>query len=131
MDLRGYVQGTVFGMNWDDEARTISWANIGITSGANTYNWYTWDGWFDGYLDPGAYQAKIAEWTNGGAGHQVYQFALKVTAGQSGTETITLIESNIAIPEFTNALPLAFTALTFTLIALRPRRSRRGAGSYK
>jgi hypothetical protein len=131
MDLRSYVQGTVLGLNRDDAARTISWANIGITSGATTYNWYTWDGWFDGYLDPGAYQVQVAEWKGGGAGHQVYQITLKVATGQSGTEAITLNESNLAIPEFTNSLPFALMCITFTLISLRSRRGRRGHSSHK
>jgi hypothetical protein len=30
LDQRGYVQGTVLGLNWDDGARTVSWATIQI-----------------------------------------------------------------------------------------------------
>jgi hypothetical protein len=125
LDLRGYVQGVVFGLDWDDAARTMSWASIQITSGSASYNWYTWDGWFDGYLDPGAYQAKLSEWTSRAEGHQTNQFVLNVSAGQSGTETIILPESRVAIPEFTGVLPVVFTAFTVALASLRSKRARR------
>lgn len=124
LDLRGYVQGVVFGLDWDDTARTMSWARIQITSGSTTYNWYTWDGWFDGYLDPGAYQAKLSEWTTRGEGHQTNEFVLNVGAGQSSTETILLPESRIAIPEFTSVLQVVFMAFIVALAGLRSKRMR-------
>ena len=127
MNLRGYVQGIVLGLDWDNAARTMSWASIQIKSGSTAYNWYTWDGWFDGYLDPGAYQAKVTEWTSGAEGHQTYQFTLNVNGGQSATETISLQESGIAIPEFTGALSsllIAFT-LAITVVEFRQRRRRK------
>jgi hypothetical protein len=125
MNLRGYVQGTVLGLDWDNAARTMSWASIHITSGSTTYNWYTWDGWFDGYLDPGAYQTKVIEWTSGAEGHQTYQFTLNVSGGQSATETIPLQESGIAIPEFTGALSSLLMTFTLTITVVGFRRARR------
>jgi hypothetical protein len=125
MNLRGYVQGTVLGLDWDNAARTMSWASIHITSGSTTYNWYTWDGWFDGYLDPGAYQTKVIEWTSGAEGHQTYQFTLNVSGGQSATETISLQESGIAIPEFTGALSSLLMTFTLTITVVGFRRARR------
>ncbi len=125
LDLRGYVQGAVFGLNWDDATRTMSWASLQITNGSTTYNWHTWDGWFDGYLDPGAYQAKLSEWTNHGEGHQTSDFVLNVSAGQIGSETILLPESKIAIPEFTSILPVVFVTTSVVLAGLRSKRARR------
>jgi hypothetical protein len=122
LDLRGYVQGTVFGLNWDDAARTMSWSRIQITSGSTKY---TWDGWFDGYLDPGAYQAKLSEWTIRGEGHQTNEFVLNVSAGQSGRVTVLVPESRMALPEFASALPLAFIIFIVALAGLRSKHTRR------
>jgi hypothetical protein len=125
LDLRGYVQGVVLGLDWDDATRTMSWASIKIKSGSTTYNWYTWDGWFDGYLDPGTYQARAVEWTSVGEGHQTYDFMLTVSEGQSGRETIMLKQTGIAIPEFAGALPVVFATLTLALTGLRFQRVQR------
>jgi len=124
MDLRGYVQGVVLGLDWDDATRTMSWASIEIKSGSTGYNWYTWDGWFDGYLDPGNYQAKVTEWTSQSEGHRTYEFVLNVSEGQSGRATIMLDQSGIAIPEFISALPVVFMTFTLALTGLRSRQKR-------
>ena len=69
VDKRGYEQGIILGMNWDDHTRTMSWVTIQIVDSASyQYYWYTWDGWFDGYLNPGPYQVTITEW-NQNEGH--------------------------------------------------------------
>jgi hypothetical protein len=124
MDLRGYVQGVVLGLDWDDASRTMSWARIEVKSGSTGYNWYVWDGWFDGYLDPGNYQAKVTEWTSQSEGHRMYEFVLNVSEGQSGSVTIMLDQSGIAIPEFTSALPVVFMTFTLALTGLRSRQKR-------
>jgi hypothetical protein len=125
MDLRGYLQGTVLGLNWDDDTRTISWASIQMKNGSTTYNWYSWDGWFDGYLNPGTYLAIVTEWTNRGEGHLTQELALSITEGQSGSATVLLGESGIAIPEFPSALPFILLTFTFTLIVLQSQRAKR------
>lgn len=131
LDLRGYVQGVVTGLDWDDAARTMSWANIQIKRGSTTYNWYTWDGWFDGYLDPATYQMNVTEWTNRPEGHQTQEMSLVVSEGQKGGPTILLGESGIPIPEFTSALPIAFMTFTVALTVLRSRRVRSRNGSRR
>jgi hypothetical protein len=124
LDLRGYVQGLVTGLDWDDGVRTMSWTNIGITAGSTTYNWYTWDGWFDGYLDPGTYQMKTTEWTSSPEGHQTKTLSLVVSEGQKGKVDILLGESGIPIPEFISVLPTALMAFTVVMTTLRARRTR-------
>lgn len=128
LDLRGYVQGLVVGLDWNDATRTISWATVQLRSGSTTYNWYTWDGWFDGYLDPGTYQVLVYEWTGQGEGHQANKLELSVSAGQmNGATRVTLDESGIPIPEFPATILVVFAAFTLALATLRtrPRRAAR------
>jgi len=123
VDKRGYIQGIVLGMNWDDATRTMSWTTVKIVdSSGYQYYWYTWDGWFDGYLDPGAYQTTITEW-NHNEGHQQLAFILNVNQGeQNSALNFILPETQIPIPETTTA-PLTIIATIGTaLFVFRKRR---------
>ena len=123
LDLRGYIQGIVLGMNWDDATRTISWASLQIVdNSAYQYYWYTWDGWFDGYLNPGDYQVTVREWNNS-EGHLPVKFMLSVSPGeQSRTLNFILDESQIPIPELDSVSLVAFALLTATSFFLFKRR---------
>jgi hypothetical protein len=98
LNLRGYVQGTVLALNWDEGERTTSFVNVQIVNNASyQYYWYTWDGWFDGYLDPGTYHVTIAEWKSN-EGHVPISFVLDVTRGQEGGSlNFILVERQIPI----------------------------------
>jgi len=125
LDLRGYVQGILLWFDWDYAVRTVSWATVQIKSGSTTYNWYTWDGWFDGYLDPGPYHIIITEWTNLGEGHRTNEFSLAVSAGQAnGAIRITLEESSVPIAEYPALVTSLFATFAVVLAALRFKRSR-------
>jgi len=124
VDLRGYIQGIVLGMNWVDQTRTMSWATVEIVdSSGYQYYWYTWDGWFDGYLDPGTYQATITEW-NHNEGHQQLPFTLNVSPGEQNSGlSFILPETGIPIPETVTA-PLTIIATIGTALALLRKRKR-------
>jgi hypothetical protein len=111
VDRRGYIQGIVLGMNWADETRTMSWVTVKIVdSSGYQYYWYTWDGWFDGYLDPGTYQVTVTEWTLN-EGHQQLMFTLNVNQGeQNDALNFILAESQIPIPELAT-IPLTTLAI--------------------
>jgi hypothetical protein len=99
VDRRGYIQGIVLGMNWDDQTRTMSWVTVELVDNSGyQYYWYTWDGWFDGYLNPGSYQATITEW-NHNEGHQQVMFTLNVNPGEQNALNYILEETQIRIPE--------------------------------
>jgi hypothetical protein len=111
LDLRGYVQATILGMNWDDSVRTLSWASLQIVDSSNyQYYWYSWDGWVDGYLNPGRYQVTISEWSNN-AGHLPIKFVLQVSPGQQASLNYILTESQIPILELPT-LPLNLLCLS-------------------
>ncbi|HUO42492.1 MAG TPA: hypothetical protein VMU35_05905, partial [Methylomirabilota bacterium] len=99
LDQRGLVQGTVLAMNWDNEDREASWITLAFTQNSSSYQyyWYTWDGFFDGYLDPGLYQMTITEWIHN-EGHFSQQLSVPVSPGEnSKSTTIILEESGIPI----------------------------------
>jgi hypothetical protein len=123
LDLRGYIQGIVLGMNWDDATRTVSWANLQIEDNSSyQYYWYTWDGWFDGYLNPGSYQVTIREWT-GNQGHLPINFVLNVSPGeQSRSLNFILEESQIPIPELPDVSSVAFVLIIAACLILQRRR---------
>jgi hypothetical protein len=120
LDLRGYVQGLVLAFDWNDAIRTTSWAAIQVRTASTTYYWYSWDGWFDGYLDPGRYNATAIEWTTQDEGHKSYNFPLTISPGQSNRAIkITMYEGWIPIPEFTSVLPIMIMTLALGIIGVR------------
>ena len=112
-------------MNWDDETRTMSWVTVEIVNSSGyQYYWYTWDGWFDGYLDPGTYQVTITEW-NHNEGHQQTMFTLSVNQGeQNDALNYILEESQIPIPELTSIPLTALTVCAAAVFLLRRRKRR-------
>ena len=99
LDQRGLVQGTVLAMNWVNQDREASWIRLQFIQNSSSYQyyWYTWDGYFDGYLDPGLYQMTITEWIHN-EGHFSQQLSVAVTPGEnSKSTTIILQESGIPI----------------------------------
>ena len=125
VDRRGYIQGIILGMNWDDQTRTMSWVTVEtVDSSGYQYYWYTWDGWFDGYLNPGTYQTTITEWNHNEA-HQQIMFTLNVNQGeQNDALNYILEESQMPILELP-AIPLTvLTAGAATALLLEPRRRR-------
>jgi subtilase family serine protease len=103
----------------------MSWTRLEIvdTSGYQYY-WYTWDGWVDGYLDPGTYQATITEW-NHNEGHRQVAFTLNVNQGeQNNALNFILLESQIAIPELTSVPLMVVGAIAAALLVAGRRRRR-------
>ena len=126
LELRGYVQGTVLGFDWDYEVRTISWAAIQLRSTDINYYWYSWDGWFDGYVDPAEYRATVTIWPTSGEGYRAFEFNLSVSPGQiSRAESIILEESGVPIPEFSSHLPVLVGILLACLFSSQIRAHRR------
>jgi hypothetical protein len=128
VDRRGYEQGIILGMNWDDETRTMSWVRIQIVDNTGyQYYWYSWDGWFDGYLNAGPYQVTITEW-NQNDGHVQLKTTLNVNTGEQNTAlNFILEESQIPIPELA-LTPFVFVisvGATSLLLAQRRKQSHR------
>jgi hypothetical protein len=124
LDLRGYLQGTILGMTWDDGVRTLSWASLQIVDSSNyQYYWYSWDGFVDGYLNPGRYQVTISEWNNN-AGHVPVKSVLRVSPGQQASMNYILTESQIPIPELPT-LPLNLLCLSLTACLIRVCRMKK------
>ncbi|HYB84371.1 MAG TPA: carboxypeptidase-like regulatory domain-containing protein [archaeon] len=123
VDRRGYIQGIVLGMNWDDATRTMSWVTVkSVDSTGYQYYWYTWDGWFDGYLEPGTYQTTITEWKHN-EGHQQLAFILNVNPGEQSTGlTYILPETQIPIPETFTATLTIIASFATALLFMRKRK---------
>jgi hypothetical protein len=129
LDLRGYIQGITLGMNWEDDVRTMSWASLQIVDNSGyQYYWYTWDGWFDGYLNPGTYKVTITEWATN-QGHAPIKFVLPVSSGERARSlNFILFESNIPIPEFSTAY-LSVLTLGIAACLIRVGRIKKRNGS--
>ena len=118
LDQRGLVQGTVLAMNWYNQDRTASWITLQFIQNSSSYQyyWYTWDGFFDGYLDPGSYQLTITEWIHN-EGHLAQQLSLSVSPGEVSTSTTVILEdSGISISSsstFLALFPLQVTVSTY------------------
>jgi len=59
LDKRGYISGSILGFNIDDQLRPVSWAEI--TAETRNYNitQYSWDGYYEMYLDPGSFNITL------------------------------------------------------------------------
>ena len=133
LDLRGYVQGTILGLNWENDVRTMSWTSLQVVDKSGyQYYWYTWDGWVDGYLNPGTYQATITEWATN-QGHAPIKFVLPVSAGQRARAlNFILVESNIPIPEFsTTYLIILSVGIAACLVRVGRLKKRNGSAPFR
>ena len=125
LDLRGYVSGLVLAMNWKQDIRTTSWVTVRFDSNGNSIYWYDWEGFFDGYLDPGLYHTTFTEWETN-EGHVSQSLDITVNTGQSSHATnVILEESNIPIPETSTYVAILMITLTISLLALRLSRGRK------
>jgi hypothetical protein len=129
LDLRGLVRGTVTGIMYRIDARTISWGAINFTSNGSTFTQYSMDGFYESYLDPGQYNMSIAEFTTKGEGHQIYNSRLSVAEGSRiNSINVVLERSGLPIPEFPSAISVEVVAITILIgiirFGLRVRRPR-------
>jgi hypothetical protein len=60
LDLRAYVQGHVYSINWCEEVRTESWVSIEMRKGKEFQRIYSFDGFYDAYLSQGSYEFKLS-----------------------------------------------------------------------
>jgi hypothetical protein len=121
VDKRGYISGNIYGFTYSNELRTVSWGSVTAVGaqGANaTFSSYSWDGFYDMYLDPGSYAFTIAV-----PGYNSVSSSVTISSGQATSGvTFQLERSNIPVPEFTGLAVVAFSALAASVYLLRRRR---------
>ncbi len=101
LDLRGYVQGNVYGFTWCDEIRPTSWSAITVTGENQRQTVYSYDGRYEFYASPGSYTLEAVEWTQGNEGHSSQQIQLTVSDGSFTTGIdFYLNRTEIPIAEF-------------------------------
>lgn len=115
LDLRGLVRGTIVGATYEGDVRTISWAQINFTSPNITDTHYSYDGFYEAYLNPGKYNLTVTEWTMIGEGHDTFTYSILVPEGSDMEGLNVFLEhSGIAIPEVTGPnLSAMFTLAIF------------------
>jgi len=60
LDLRAYIQGHVYSINWFEEVRTESWVSIEMRKGRESQRVYSFGGFYDAYLSQGSYEFKLS-----------------------------------------------------------------------
>jgi len=81
LDERAYLSGLVYGFNWKGLPRTASWAAISIESieaGGPKRHVYTFDGFFDSYVEPGILRATVSA-----RGHRLGWASVSASEGSS------------------------------------------------
>jgi hypothetical protein len=125
LDKRGYISGNIYGFTWSDELRPFSWGSVVFASAAGnlTFTSYSWDAFYDGYLDPGQYEMSVIAWSPAGQAYTVVKAPVTISDGQSTTGvTFQLERSNIPIPEFSGLAIVFVSALAASLYVLRCKR---------
>ncbi|MBS7645605.1 MAG: carboxypeptidase-like regulatory domain-containing protein [Candidatus Bathyarchaeia archaeon] len=129
-DLRGAVTGYIYTFYRCGGLRPGSW--ITVSTGYPPIEGdtvYTFDGYFDMYLNPGHYILVIYEWTPAGEGHQAISAEVNVSPGQAASLNYFLERSGIAIPEtsmpFETSLFTAALSILGISLRLHGRRRRK------
>jgi len=121
VDLNGYLTGQALAFTWSNEFRPISWYTAQVVGADHSFNFYTNDGLYEGFLTPGDYKLTLA-----GPGLTAQTISLSISAGQSGGVgsgvSLYLEQSNIPVPEFSGIAVVAISALAASLYLLRRRR---------
>lgn len=123
LDQFGYVQGIVVGLAWSNSFRTVSWAQLAFTGTTATYVFYTWDGFYDGYLPTGQYGLRVVEWSSLNEGHTAVESSIFVSEGQSVNGlNFYLNRSETPIPELSLAQSMVSLALLSSAVFLLRRK---------
>ena len=86
LDKRGHIAGNILGFTINDELRTLSWTTLAAKTTGHNFTQYSWDGYYDMYLDPGKYNLQIAAWTpNRSRGYKSIEVNLNVSPGLKAT----------------------------------------------
>ena len=105
LDKRGYIQGQVLGFTLDNQLRTVSWAQLDATTDNYNITQYSWDGYYDGYLDPGSYNITISL-----PGYSTIQTNASISPGQaSAGYDFTLKLNNTPALNSSSSLMIALT----------------------
>jgi hypothetical protein len=95
LDLRGIVIGAVYARNMRGDFRTVSWANILFETPTQTYQTYSFDGFYESYLPQNIYTIKVEE---PGLSHQDERIMLSDAA--TITSEVYMSQTGVPIPEF-------------------------------
>jgi hypothetical protein len=141
LDRLALVSGNVVGYSWVDDWRSTSWTTVQfVAANGQTFNYYTADGRFSGYVfgdvqQPvtpypllsvkkyNPYTVNVIYWSAGGQGFKVVKNpGLSVSDGTLTSFNTYLEPSGIPIPEFPVAAIVLASALAASLFILRKRR---------
>jgi hypothetical protein len=122
LDKRGFLSGNILGFTWSNDMRTQSWVTVQAkpTNGSLTFTGWSWDGYYDMYLDPGDYKLQLIAW-QGNQGYATISSSIHISDGQSSGLIFYLERSNIAIPEFDGVTVTLFSVLGVSIFLLRRR----------
>jgi len=127
LDLRGLVQGTVYGYTHCGDWRAASWVTIlALGADGKEYRWYSFDGAYEMWMTPGTYTLHIIPWTPTiQEGHKVATLpGFAVSEGSALAMNFYLEQSGIPIPEFPVTAIVLASALAASLFILRRRRKQ-------
>jgi len=122
VDLNGFISGNALAFTWSNEFRPLSWGLVNVVGASSTnssgWNFYTYDGIYQAYLPPGAYQFTISA-----PGYAPQTWSVAISPGQTGTgQNIYLEQNNIPVPEFSAIAIVAISSLAASLYLLRRKR---------
>jgi len=99
LDKRGYIEGSILGFTVDNQLRSISWA--GVEADTKNYNvtQYSWDGYYEMYLDPGSYNISV-----GTAAYSNIKTNASIAPGQSSMGFDFQLELNHSLVQDSSSL---------------------------
>jgi hypothetical protein len=119
LDLRGYVAGAVYYLNWDDQQRTTSFATVTFTNAEQRLEVvvYSYDGFYDTYVPAGDYNVTVSAWAAARRAPLVVSNRLHVAEAQSATGTNFYL-SAYAVAETDSPVRLTIEGLFIIVIAM-------------
>ena len=121
LNLRGLVRGTAIGSTFDGGVRTISWSQINFTNPSMTETHYSYDGFFEAYLNGGHYNLTATAWTSKGEGYTPISFPITISEGSKDALNIFMERSGMPIPEVGGPNLLLTTTLVLSIATICSR----------
>jgi hypothetical protein len=119
LDLRGIVTGTVYARNMRGDFRTVSWATILFETPTQTYQTYSFDGFYESYLPLDTYTIRVEE-----PGLSYQDETIMLSDAGTITSNAYMYQTGVPIPEFsmyTSTILSIFICISYFLVSKKTK----------
>lgn len=119
LDLRGIITGTVYARNMRGDFRTVSWATILFETPTQTYQTYSFDGFYESYLPQDTYTIRVEE-----PGLSYQDETIMLSDAGTITSNAYMSQTGVPIPEFsmyTSTILSIYICISYFLVSKKTK----------